>query len=228
MAIKLRSTLEVAGQATKIIVYGAAKVGKTTLATTMPKPAVILSTENGLLSIADADMPFIEITSIADMIEAYEYVMSEEGSKFKSIIIDSITDIGNIMLIAEKKNSKDPRAAYGTLNDTFGELLRKFRSLNDRHVLIIAERERIEDEEGRQLYGPSMPGKRLTQSLPHLYDGIFALRAEKNPEGQLVRALMTETDGLWAAGMRKSKSVQLEPYEAPDMSAIIAKLGGVA
>lgn len=227
MAIKLRSTLEVAGQATKIIVYGAAKVGKTTLATTMPKPAVILSTENGLLSIADADMPFIEITSIADMIEAYEYLVSQEGEKFKSIIIDSITDIGNIVLITEKKNNKDPRAAYGQLNDTFAEELRKFRAINDKHVLMIAEMEAVQDEAGRRMYGPSMPGKTLTQQLPYLFDGIFALRAEKNADEQLVRALMTETDGLWAAGMRKSQSVQLEPYEAPDMSAIIAKLGGV-
>lgn len=225
MAINLRSTLEVANQRYKFVVYGASKVGKTTLGATMPGNKVFISSENGLLSISDQDIAFIDVASITDLNEAYLYLNSPDGDQFDSIIIDSVTDLGNIMLVSEKKNTNDGRQAYGALNDAFAETLRNFRSIENKHVLIISEMQSIQDEQGRVLYGPSMPGKTLTQQLPYLFDAVLPLRAEKNVEGETVRALMTETDGIWAAGIRKPTSIQIDLYESPpNMATIIEKL----
>lgn len=77
------------------------------------------------------------------------------------------------------------------------------------------------------LYAPSMPGNKLAQSLPFFFDVVFAMRAERDEEGVIQRALMTDTDGLWTAKARTTENTRLEAYEAPDMSAIIEKLQGV-
>ena len=70
-----------------------------------------------------------------------------------------------------------------------------------------------------------MPGKSLTQGLPYFTDLVLALRVEKDAEGNTQRALMCDSDGLWAA---KDRSGKLDAWEAPDLGAIIAKIGGGA
>ena len=52
---------------------------------------------------------------------------------------------------------------------------------------------------------------------------MLALRVERDAEGNTQRALMCDTDGLWAA---KDRSGKLAPWEAPDLGAIIEKIGG--
>ena len=227
MAINLKRTSDVSADGLKALVYGASGVGKTTLIKTMPSP-IILSAEAGLLSLADTDIPYIEITTIDELVEAYNWLSSEEADQYKSVALDSLSEIAEVVLTNEKKVSKDPRAAYGTLIDKMGEMIRGFRDIKGKHVLFTAKIEKLQDEQGRILYGPSMPGKNLPQSLPYFFDMVFAMRAEKNDEGETVRALMTETDGLWQAKGRTTSATRLEPYEPADMSIIIKKLGGKA
>ena len=68
-----------------------------------------------------------------------------------------------------------------------------------------------------------MPGNKLGQQLPYFFDEVLALRTEKNSEGEVQRAIMTETDGTWTA---KDRSGLLSTWEAPDLGAIINKIGG--
>jgi hypothetical protein len=51
----------------------------------------------------------------------------------------------------------------------------------------------------------------------------LALRVEKDAEGVAQRALMCDSDGIWQA---KDRSGKLGAWEAPDLGAIIAKIGG--
>ena len=74
MAIQLKRSSAIGRSGVKLLVYGAAGAGKTSLIPTLPKP-IVLSAEGGLLSIADADVPFIEIKSIADLHEAYAWLV---------------------------------------------------------------------------------------------------------------------------------------------------------
>lgn len=222
MAIQLRSTRGLAANGVKVLVYGQAGAGKTTLIKTLPNP-VVLSAEAGLLSISDTDIPFIEITSLADLHEAYQWLTSEEGQQFKSVALDSISEIGEVVLNHEKKVNKDPRAAYGAMQEQIGDLIRAFRDLPGRHVLFTAKLEKTQDEMGRVLYAPSMPGNKTGQSLPYFFDEVLALRVERDAEGNTQRALMCDSDGLWQA---KDRSGRLGAWEAPDLGEIIAKIGG--
>lgn len=223
MAIQLRRTTEVHSNGLKCLVYGQAGAGKTTLIPTLPN-VIVLSAESGLLSIADADIPFIEIRSMADLMEAFEFLNeSEEGKKFESIALDSISEIGEVVLNAEKKLAKDPRQAYGALAEQMSDMIRAFRDLEGRNVYFSAKLEKSTDEVGRVMYAPMMPGSKVGQSLPYYFDLVMALRVEKTPDGELVRALMTQSDGLWQA---KCRGYALDPWEEPDLGKIIKKIKG--
>lgn len=222
MSIQLKSTKDVHMNGAKVLVYGASGSGKTTLIRTLPNP-VILSAESGLSSLSDSDIPFIEIGTIEDLYEAYQWVTSDEAVGFDSVAIDSISEIAEVVLSAEKKIAKDPRQAYGATQEKLTDLIRAFRDIPGKNVYMTAKLEKATDEQGRLLYYPSMPGNKLGQALPYFFDHVFAMRAEKDEEGKTQRFLQTENDGLWIA---KVRGQNLEAYELPDLSAIIGKLGG--
>lgn len=223
MAIKLQRTASVAANGVKLLVYGQAGAGKTSLITTLPDP-VVLSAEGGLLSINDADLPFIEINTMEELQDAYKWVVgSDEAKQFQSIALDSISEIAEVVLSAEKKKTKDPRQAYGALQELMGDVIRAFRDIPSRNVYFSAKLEKSQDEMGRVLYAPSMPGNKLAQSLPYFFDECLALRVEKDGDGNTQRALMCQPDGLWSA---KDRSGKLDAWEAPDLGEIIKKIGG--
>jgi phage nucleotide-binding protein len=225
MAIQLKRTKEATAQAVKLLVYGQAGAGKTSLIPTLPKP-VILSAEGGLLSIADTNLPFIEINSMVDLREAYLWLTSSaEAAEFESVALDSISEIAEVCLNTEKKVNKDPRAAYGAMQEQMADIIRAFRDLPGKHVYMSAKLEKTQDEMGRVLYAPSMPGNKTGQSLPYFFDEVLALRVEKDAEGNTRRALMTDGDGLWLA---KDRSGKLEVWEDADLGDIIRKIGGSA
>lgn len=224
MAINLRSTAGLHANGVKVLVYGQAGAGKTSLIKTLPAP-LVLSAEGGLLSIADADVPFIEVSSIDTLKEAYQWVLnSDEAKHFQSIALDSISEIAEVVLNFEKKNTKDPRAAYGAMQEQMGDIIRGFRDLPGKNVYFSAKLEKTQDEMGRVLYAPSMPGNKVGQSLPYFFDEVLALRVERDADGNSQRALMCESDGLWQA---KDRSGKLAAWEAPYLGEIIKKIGGV-
>lgn len=223
MAIQLRTTKGMHAQGVKVLVYGAAGSGKTSLIPTLPSP-VVLSAEGGLLSIADADVPFIEVKDMETLQEAYQWLSgSEEAKPFQSVALDSISEIAEVVLNAEKKKAKDPRQAYGALMEIMQDMIRAFRDLPGRHVYFSAKLEKQQDEMGRILYSPSMPGNKVGQMLPYFFDEVLALRVERDAEGIPQRALMAEPDGIWTA---KDRSGKLDAWEAPDLGAVIDKIGG--
>ena len=222
MAINLKSTLNLTANGVKLLVYGQAGAGKTSLIPTLPNP-IVLSAEGGLLSIQDAELPYLEITTMAELQEAYKWLAeSAEAKQFESVAIDSISEIAEVVLNYEKKINKDPRAAYGSMQEQMADIIRVFRDLPAKHVYMSAKLEKTQDEMGRILYAPSMPGNKTGQSLPYFFDEVLALRVEKDAEGNSQRALMCDSDGLWLA---KDRSGKLEAWEAPDLSMIIAKIG---
>lgn len=105
-------------QGVKIIVYGKAGLGKTTLCATCPNP-IILSAESGLLSLAGLRLPYAPIARIEDLREAYRWANgSQEAKQFQTICLDSISDIAETVLASSKVKVKDGRLAYGDMMDT--------------------------------------------------------------------------------------------------------------
>jgi hypothetical protein len=115
-----------------------------------------------------------------------------------------------VVLANEKATAKDPRQAYGALQDVMGGIIRAFRDLPGKPVYFTAKLEKSQDEMGRILYSPSMPGAKLGQQLPYFFDLVLPLRVEKDAEGNTVRSLQCQSDGLWTA---KDRSGRLDPWE---------------
>jgi len=223
MAINLRNTNDVATHGVKILVYGQAGAGKTFLIKSLPNP-VILSAEGGLLSIKDSNLPFLQIENMQTLKEAYEWATnSDEAKQFESIALDSLSEIAEVVLSAEKVTAKDPRQAYGEMQDQMTKLIRAFRDLPGKHVYFSAKVEKAQDEMGKLLYYPSMPGNKTGQQLPYFFDEVLALQVGKDQEGTTQRALLTESDGQWVA---KDRSGKLSVWEMPDLNNIINKIKG--
>lgn len=225
MAIKLISARESAlSQGIKVLVHGLAGSGKTVLCTTTQEPTVIISAEAGLLSIAHTDVPVIEVGSIDDVREAYEFLLTDEGRAFSWVALDSISEIAEVVLAYEKSQTKDPRKAYGELQDQMMQLLRAFRDLPGRNVVMTCKQEKVKDEHsGQILYSPLMPGSKLAQQIPYLFDEVFALRVEKDAEGNSQRWLQTGRDIQYEA---KDRSGLLDMFEPPSLYDIAMKIRG--
>ncbi len=223
MAIQLMTTKGYASDSVKILVHGQSGVGKTTLIGSLPNP-VVISAEGGLLALADLEIPYLNVTNMTELNEAYEWLLnSKEADQFQSVAIDSISEIAEVVLNTEKKLTKDPRQAYGALQEQMTDLIRAFRDLPRKHVYMSAKTEKATDENGRILYSPSMPGNKLGQMLPYFFDEVLALRVERDADGATHRGLMCDSDGLWTA---KDRSGKLSPWEDAELGAIIRKITG--
>ena len=224
MAITIKSTRSISHESgVKVLVYGQAGAGKTSLIPTLPAP-IVLSAEGGLLSVREHDLPYIEIGSMEDLREVYRFLRdSHDAREYKSVAIDSLSEVAEVVLANEKRNTKDSRQAYMAMQDLVHDLIRAFRDLPERHVYASAKLEKAQDEMGRILYSPSMPGQKTGQALPYFFDEVLALRVERDAEGTPHRELLCQPDGLWTA---KDRSGKLDTWEPPDLGVVIAKITG--
>lgn len=215
-------------QGVKMLTYGGAGRGKTTLCSTAPSP-IILSAESGLLSLAGFDLPYIEINTVDDLTAAYNWcVGSQEARQFQTVCLDSLTEIGEVVLANAKAQTKDPRQAYGELIDKMGNTIRAFRDIPGYHVYMSAKQETTKDDHtGVTTTGPSMPGAKLGPSLPYMFDEVFYLGIGEmpdpnNPGARLTyRYLQTQPD---FQNVAKDRSGRLEDIEEPHLGKIIDKI----
>lgn len=228
MALKFSTTdKEAASNGVKVLVYSESGIGKTTLCATAPTP-IILSAESGLLALADFKIPVIKIQTLADLIEAYNWVAAgkQGADQFSTICLDSITEIGEVVLANAKINAKDPRQAYGDMIEKLTKIIKQFRDLPGKNVYMAAKMERAKDELlGGMLYSPSMPGQKLGPALPYLFDEVFNLRIMQTQNGVKYRALVTEPDSQYVA---KDRSGKLDAVEPPDLAKVFNKINGVS
>lgn len=225
MAIVIKHTCNaVMDNGTKMLVYGDAGVGKTMLVSTAPAP-LLISAEGGMLSLKNFQIPVIEVTSLAEVLEALNFLRtSKEAQQFETICLDSISEIAEVVLYDLKKSTKDPRQAYGEMGDKMRDLIRVFRDLPRFNVYFSAKMDYIEDEMGRKKFAPSMPGKSLTADMPYFFDEVFKLDIGVDEAKKSYRYLATSPTVRYTA---KDRSGTLAEFEAPDLSYIINKIKGV-
>ena len=208
-----------------ILVYGPTKAGKTTLAKTTGAldKTVILGAEPGLLPLRNVDITYYEIDSIETLEGAFAWLegLGRRGQLAgRWVILDSISDIAERLLRELKQRPKsDPRQAYGEVQDVCLNIMKRARQLPC-NTVFIAKQERIEDGEGRLVYGPSYPGKALATKSGYEFELVLAYRLRKSGE-TVERWLQTEADGKYEAGDR---SGVLLPAEPPDLGAIASKI----
>jgi hypothetical protein len=211
-------------QGLKVLVHGPAGAGKTVLCGTtgVPEKTLILSAEAGLLSLRShpeaQKFAVAKIETIEDLIEAHEKLLIE--NPFDWVCLDSISEIAEQVLSHQKTVSKDGRAAYGNLNDIMLKLLRDFRDLPCNVYMSCKQSRELNEDLGRTLFVPSMPGRSLSQGISYLFDEVFALRIDRDEDGPF-RVLVTQADGRHEV---KDRSGILDAVEVPSLSHIYNKI----
>lgn len=241
MAIILKSSAALAvANGIKALIYANAGTGKTMLSATAPKP-VVISAESGLLSLSKGniervfgigtpginyDMPVIEINNLDDLIAAELWCHTAAAAQFDTVILDSITEIAEKVLSNAKGQVKDPRQAYGELIEKMTTVVKQFRDLQGKNVIMFAKEERQKDEQlNAMMFMPSMPGSKLGGQLPYLFDEVFHLGIGKEPDGSTYRYLRTQPDFTHTA---KDRSGALNELEIPNLTTIITKIQNAA
>lgn len=224
--MKLTTTKDAAhAHGLKILVHGPAGAGKTRLCATTGdlENTLILSAEAGLLSLRDFEIDAAVIKSVDDMRQALAFVRDAirgEGPKrYRWVCIDSLSEIAETCLATEKAANTNGLRAYGEMADTMFKLIRAFRDLRGINVVFTAKQERVQDE-GRLIYAPMLPGKRLSQGIAYLFDEVFAMRSRPDGDG-VARFLQTVNDGVYDA---KDRSGALDPAEPPSLKKIADKI----
>ena len=211
-------------QGAKILVYGMAGAGKTYLARTAPGKVLVISAEAGLLSIRDAqNVEAIEVKSAAEVVEVYEALRSGK-LQYDTVCLDSISEISELLLQAEKAKHKDARKAYGEVQESVTNVMRAFRDLQ-MHVMFICKEDKVNND-GTFEQAPKMVGTKLGQSITYFFDEVLALRVieDTDAEGNPVQARWLQTR-IGQGYVAKDRSGKLEAFEEPNLTKLIEKLG---
>lgn len=223
VALPIKSTRnEEAKSYVNAIIYGQSGIGKTVLCSTAPKP-LILSAEDGLLSLAGKDVDYVKINSLDAAIAAYNEIRKSENCLgYQSICIDSLSELAESILTDFKKEERDPRKAYGRMSDEINALVKKFKKLPLNVFFIAKIRVYVDEFAGKQSYGPGFPGKQLQDRLPYEVDLVLPLRLGKH-KGEDYRFLQTAPDIQYEA---KDRSGKLSGKEQPDLTVLLEKIQG--
>lgn len=219
----IQSTFGYGVHSLSCLVYGPAGAGKTSLARTtgVPERTLILAAEPGLLPLRDLPIKWVEIDSLATLDSVLTWLESIPLDG-RWVITDSISEIAERCLADLKAKTKDPRQAYGEVQDRVLAAMKRIRSLPC-NTVTIAKAERVEDSEQRLVYGPMFPGKKLAGSSVYEFDLVLPLRVGRDDKGRVERWLQTAADGKWEA---KDRSGSLLDREPPDLAHIARKVLG--
>jgi hypothetical protein len=223
----------------KCLTYGGSGVGKTMLMATAPVP-ILISAESGMLSLrrknlervygvntpqVDYDVKSIVVKTVDDLVAAHQWCRSHAWTNgFRTVGLDSISEIMEVILANAKRQVKDPRQAYGELIEKGSALVREFRDLPGLNVVVAAKMEYSKDEvTGISKYGPSVPGNKMGQAMPYFFDEVFHLGVNKDSAGNPYRYLRTQPDIQYEA---KDRSGMLAEVEYPHLGAVFSKVLG--
>lgn len=225
MAIKIIKAND-AAESEKInaLVYGGSGVGKTVLSASSDTPTLIISADRGLKSLKGApdNVEVAIISSLDELDEMYDDIYTHEPD-YDWISLDSLSEIGEVVLAEEKKKVKDGRKAYGEYRDIMMERIRKFRDL-DYNVLMTAKLGRLSDDNtGFVSYGPDMPGNQLGPQLAYYFDLVMHLSVMEDDDGNEVRELQTVATKTHVC---KNRGDELDDYEIANLKHIASKLSG--
>ena len=209
----------------KALVYGEAGIGKTYSMRTLPEPAatLIVSVEGGLMSLSDCAIDCVEARSIEDLREVVRFLQGSEHG-YTWIVLDSASELAELVLAKAQDATTDGRKAYGDLNKSFLRFLRGWRDL-PYHCIATAHLGTHQEGDNGPIYkAPNFPGRTLTAEAPYIFDATIAMRMRPDEQGNPQRVFQCQQDnGRWIA---KARMLALDTYEPADWSALYTKATG--
>ena len=208
--MQINSTRDVGSLYQNFLIYGGSGAGKTTLPTTVTqgKP-LVLNAEGGLLSLSGYDIDTAKVSTMEELEQAYMYLAKD--TVYGWVFLDSISEVAEVCLAAEKGKTKDGRQAFYKTQEKMEKIIRAFRDL-PKNVVFIAKQDKMKDENtGAVLYAPSMVGQKLARQMPYYFDFVFCLQTWKDEQGNIQRAFQTGRDNQYEGKDRSGKLDFIEP-----------------
>jgi hypothetical protein len=185
---------------------------------------LLISLENGELSLSGSEnIDVLSPRSMAELRECYT-IATENVDKYDTVAIDSLTELGEMIVAELSKNpefnsAKDGFKLWAKYSEDMYAVAKAFRDLKGVNVIIIALAETRKENFEDRLY-PMIPAQKIQLKLPALYDEVLYLAVD----GSGTRSIITSpTSGILA----KDRSSRLEPIEPPDFQVIFKKINGV-
>jgi len=211
-----------------MLVYGQGGVGKTTFASTAPKP-ILADCENGAkyFGLRGIELDVAKISKWSDMKEFLEIGNTD---KYETLIVDPIGELmdklkrfmialGDGKLV--QKDGSPTMAGWGWLKKTLRDYLKALRDTG-KNVLIIAHLEE-RDDEGRMIKRPKIETK-LSDDLVNMVDVVGLMQVvtgEDNTERRII--VVDPSSDKYVA---KDRTGQLGKIIEPDFQKIIDACSG--
>lgn len=155
------------GRFIKMLSTGEPGTGKTLTGSTWPNP-LFLNAEGGLLSLQDRDIPYTDIKSSDDLLDAKDKLSKsavqrekEFGVPVDTVVIDTIDEVGRL-LIKERllATNKDTMAIqdWGWYGEQLRDVIRAYRNLPLNVVFNCHIKSQTDEETGKMFLRPSIQG----------------------------------------------------------------------
>ena len=220
----------------KILAYGDSGAGKTFLGCTAPRPCILLTEPNGLLTVAAAN-PNAVVVQANDLATVHQFMQDamdgtlREKTGCETIVIDSLTELQRLLrddIMATKRGSGSSQVRWtlddwSTLTDRMRKLLRMIRDLPF-HVIAIALAETFTDDQDTRFVVPSFQGKKLANEVAGYFSmvGYVFRQHEEQEDGtkELRHRVLLRGPSSYI-----TKAVPgLEAIESPDVSEWLQRL----
>lgn len=185
MALQIKR-FEPSNHILKAMLYGKSWSGKTTLASTAPKPLYICS-ENGLASIADKRPEYVEVSSIADLKSIYEEL--KKGTEYQSVVIDSISEISRVVKenITQSNRFDMDMRKRGKYSEEMIQIIRDIIRL-PYHVVVITHDKTVTDDDGKILQYDIAVQWSAREEIPRYFDVIAYTYIKDGKHGAMCKA----------------------------------------
>lgn len=214
MAIDFTSTAQItAGHGVKMAVFGNAKVGKTALMATSPRP-LLIAIEPGLIVLKPAniarmygtgtpgicyDVPVAKVkhvngqSPLPQVREVHKAFLRRDGwtNDIDTIGLDSVSQLAEWELAFQMTQTPNGQKAYGEMADAILEVIRDFTTLPDKNAVFLFKQS-VSSHSG--LYSMACPGQLLDYHLPYEFDCVSQLCVTEGADGAAHRYLRTQPD----------------------------------
>lgn len=237
--MKILNTSNQEHQKIKALIGGPSGAGKTTLAGTLNGKTLIVSAESGLMSVADKEIDFIDLSRndkdevitepaqrIARLSEVFKYLHagcpSEDGKatwKYKNVFLDSLTEISELLVAKLNKDfpdRKDSFPMWGEYGKIMRSIVKNFRDLPyNVWMSVITE---VDKDENNKRYVSFKVAGSIADQLPQYFDEVFQVHVDA--EGK--RSLITRASDVLIHC--KDRSRKLLPIEVADLGEVVRKI----